>query len=127
MNIIKDKKVIKAINNYFNKVEGYLSIVKVDANIALDIYFLDNDLFESGRIHSLMQTNRFITGMEKDIYENMNLDYNEPLSDTMKYQMFNAALTYISTNARQLQLYNFIKDEVNILIGTLEPKCLNND
>ena len=127
LNIIKDKKVIKAINNYFNRVEGYLSIVKVNANIALDIYFLDNDLFESGRIHSLMQTNRFITGMEKDIYENMNLDYNEPLSDTMKYQMFNAALTYISTNARQLQLYNFIKDEVNILIGTLEPKCLNND
>jgi hypothetical protein len=35
LNIIKDKSVIKAINNYFNKVAGYLSIIKVNANIAL--------------------------------------------------------------------------------------------
>jgi hypothetical protein len=123
LNIIKDKKVIKAINNYFNKVAGYLSIVKVNANIALDTYYLDKDVFESGRIHAQMLTNRFITGMDKDVYDGMHLDYEELLSETMKYKLLNSALTYISCNARQLQLYKFIKDKVNTLIKVLEPKC----
>ncbi len=127
LNIIKDKAIIKAINNYFNKVAGYLSIIKVNANIALDTYYLDNDVFKSGRIHAQMLTERFISGMEKDVYDAMNLDYEETLSETMKYQLLNAALTYISTNSRQLQLLNFIKEEVNNLINTLEPKCMGND
>jgi hypothetical protein len=123
LNIIKDKHIIKAINNYFNTVTGYISIIKVNANIALDTYYLDKDVFESGRIHSQMLSDRFITGMEKDVYDSMNLDYEELLSESMKYHLLNAALTYISTNARQLQLYNLIKDEVNNLIETLKPKC----
>ena len=123
LNIIKDKAIIKAINNYFNKVAGYLSIIKVNANIALDNFYLDNDVFESGRIHSQMLTDRFKTGMEKDVYDAMNLDYNETLSDTMNYQLLNASLTYISCNARQLELYNLIKIEVNNLIETLDSKC----
>ncbi len=127
LNIIKDKNIIKAINNYYNKAAGYLSIIKVNANIALDTYYLDNDVFKSGRIHAQMLTDRFITGMEKDIYESMDLDYDEALSETIKYKSLNAALTYISTNARQLQLLNFIKDEVTVLISTLEPKCILND
>ena len=126
LNIISDKNVIKAINNYYKKVEGYLSIIKVNANIALDNYYLQNDLFTSGRIHAQMLTDRFITGMEKDVYESMNLDYEETLSKTMNYQLLNAALTYISCNARQLQLYNLIKDEVNNLIEILEAKCISN-
>jgi len=126
LNIIKDKNVIKTINNYFNKVTGYLSIIKVNANIALDTYYLDKDVFESGRIHSQMLSDRFITGMEKDVYDSMNLDYEELLSESMKYQLLNASLIYISTNARQLELYNFIKDEVNNLIDTLETKCVTN-
>ena len=70
-----------------------------------------------------MLTDRFKTGMEKDVYDAMNLDYNEILSDTMNYQLLNASLTYISCNARQLELYNLIKIEVNNLIETLDPKC----
>ena len=127
LNIIKDKSVIKALNNYYKKVEGHLSIVKVNASIALDNYYLQNDLFDTGRIHSQMQSDRFKTGMEKDVYDGMHLDYEELLSETMKYQLLNSALTYISCNARQLQLYNLIKDEVNILIKVLEPKCNKYD
>jgi len=127
LNIIKDKNIIKAINNYFNIVAGYLSIIKVNANIALDTYYLDKDVFDSGRIHAQMLTNRFITGMEKDVYESMNLDFDETLSQTMKHQLLNGALTYISANARQLQLYNFIKVEVTNLIDVLESTCIRND
>ena len=127
LNIIKDKNIIKAINNYFNKVAGYLSIIKVNANIALDTYYLENDVFESGRIHAQMLTDRFMTGMRKDVYEAMNLDFDETLSETMKYQLLNGALTYISANARQLELYNLIKVEVTNLIDVLESKCIRND
>ena len=127
LNIIKDKNIIKAINNYFNKVTGYLSIIKVNANIALDTYYLENDVFESGRIHAQMLTDRFMTGMEKDVYEAMILDFDETLSQTMKHQLLNGALTYISANARQLQLYNFIKVEVTNLIYVLESTCIRND
>jgi len=127
LNIIKDKKVIKAINNYFNKVAGLLSIIKVNANFALDTYHANKDLFESGRIHSHMLTDRFMEGMEKDVYDDMNLDYEELLTEPLKYQRLNDALIYISSNARQLQLYKLIKDEVNVLIETLEPKCAIHD
>jgi hypothetical protein len=127
LNIIKDKNIIKAINNYFNKVAGYLSIIKVNANIALDTYYLENDVFESGRIHAQMLTDRFMMGMKKDVYEAMNLDFDETLSETMKYQLLNGALTYISANARQLELYNLIKVEVTYLIDVLESKCIRND
>jgi hypothetical protein len=124
LNIIKEKSIIKSINNYFKKVEGYLSIVQVNANIALDRYYLENDLFESGRIHSQMLTDRFKTGMDKDVYDAMQLDYEEKLSKEMSYELLNGGLTYISCNARQLQLYEQIKEEVMILIGVLEPKCM---
>jgi hypothetical protein len=124
LNIIKDKDIIKSINNYYKKVEGYLSIVQVNATIALDRYYLENDLFESGQIHSQMLTERFITGMEKDVYDSMGMDYEEKLSEAMSYKLLNGGLTYISSNARQLQLYEQIKEEVVILIQVLEPKCM---
>jgi hypothetical protein len=42
----------------------------------------------------------------------------------MNYDLLNGGLTYISSNARQLQLYEQIREEVMILIEVLEPKCL---
>lgn len=124
LNIIKDKSIIKSINNYYKKVEGYLSIIQVNANIALDRHYLEEDLFESGRIHSQMLTDRFKTGMDKDVYESMQLDYEEKLSKEMSFKLLNGGLTYISCNARQLQLYEQIREEVELLIKTLEPKCI---
>jgi len=124
LNIIKDKDIIKSINTYYKNVEGYLSIIQVNATIALDTYYLEKDQFESGRIHSQMLTDRFIKGMEKDVYDSMKLDYEEELSEAMRYKLLNAGLTYISSNARQLQLYERIREEVMILIQVLEPKCI---
>ena len=124
LNIMKEKDIIKAINNYYKKVAGLLSIVQVNATIALDRYYLENDLFESGRIHSQMLTERFMRGMEKDVYDSMKLDYDEKLSEDMSFELLNGGLTYISCNARQLQLYKQIKDEVLMLIQVLEPKCM---
>lgn len=124
LNIISDKSIIKSINNYYKKTEGFLSIIQVNANIALDTYYLESDLFESGRIHSQMLTERFKNGMEKDVYDSMQLNYEEKLTKAMKYQLLNGGLTYISCNARQLQLYKQIREEVLTLINVLKPKCL---
>jgi hypothetical protein len=124
LNIIKDKNSIKTLNNYYKKVAGYLSIIQVNATIALERYYLENDLFESGRVHSQMLTERFMTGMEKDVYDSMELDYEEELSDAMNFHLLNTGLTFISCNARQLQLYGLIQEEVMTLIGVLEPKCM---
>ncbi len=123
LNIISDKEIIKSINNYYKKVEGYLSIIQVNANIALDTYYLESNLYETGRIHSQMLTDRFITGMEKNVYDSMNLDYEEILSEDMSFKLLNGGLTYISCNARQLQLYEQVREEVLLLIQVLEPKC----
>lgn len=127
LNIIKDKTVTKAINNYFNKVKTYSSIIIVNANNALDVYNTNQDHFNSGRIHASMFLDRFIEGMEKDVYDSMNLDYEELLSEPMKNKLLNDALSYISANSRQLELYSAIKNETISLLEILKPKCKEND
>jgi hypothetical protein len=122
LNIIKDKTIIKSLNNYFKKVEGHLSIVEVNGRIALDRFFSYKDLYATGWVHFSMNGS-FINGMEKDVYEMMQLNYEETLSDDIKFQLLNDALRYISSNTRQKQLYNFILEEADILINLLESKC----
>ena len=48
LNIIRDKAVITALNNYFNKIEGYVSVIQVNGENALKIFYSHNDVFESG-------------------------------------------------------------------------------
>lgn len=127
LNIIKDKTVTKAINNYFNRVKTYSSIIIVNATNALDVYNTNQDHFNSGRIHANMQLDRFVEGMEKDVYDAMTVDYKELLSEPMRNKLLNDALSYISANSRQLELYTSIKNEAISLLEVLKPKCKEND
>jgi len=122
LNIIKDKSIIKSINNYFKKVEAHLSIVEVNGEIALNRFFSYKDLYATGWVHFQMK-GRFINGMEKNVYDMMQLDFEEIYTDEMRFQLRNDGLRYISSNTRQKQLYNFILKEAEILIGLLESKC----
>ncbi len=124
LNIIKDKSVIKAINNYFKSVEGLLSIIRINGDIALDRFISHNDKFAMGSVNSMMQNKRFINGMEKDVYESMQLDNEELISEDIKFRLLNDVITYISSNSRQIELYNSIKDESLALIELLESKCI---
>ena len=65
--------------------------------------------------------------MEKDVYESMQLDYEELISEDMKFRSLNEAITYISSNSRQIELYNYIKNEINILRELLEAKCVETN
>ena len=123
MKIIRDKSIIKAVNNYFNRIEANLSIIEVNGEIALDRYFAHKDHTANGWLHYQMIGQRFNNYMEKDVRELMQIDLEETLTEDMKYQLLNDALSYISSNARQLQLYKFIQGEADILIELLEPVC----
>jgi len=129
INIIKDKSIIKALNYYFNKVEGYISIIKVNGENAVKIFYAHSDVFENGWVQSSMSltTGRFYRGMDKDLYQAVDLDKSETFSSQMQKRLYNESLQYISHNSRQLDLYQSIKDEIIILKSYLETKCANTN
>lgn len=128
LNIISDKSIIKALNHYFNKVEELKSIIKVNGEYAVNILFSHKDNFVNGLNQSSMISGRFLTGMEQDVYEAIPKKYDEVLSDQIKTRLLNEALEYVSVNTRQLELYNYMMDEIDVLEALLESKCaINND
>ena len=123
LNIIRDKNVIRALNNYFNKVEGFISIIKVNGENAVAINFSHRDNFANGWVEAYMGRDRFLKGMEQDVYAAMPLDKEGIIAEDMKKRLYNDALYYISSNARQIELYNFIKNEIDVLTQLLQTKC----
>ncbi|MCB0283655.1 MAG: hypothetical protein KDF60_13805 [Calditrichaeota bacterium] len=123
LNIISDKSIIKALNHYFNKVEELKSIIMVNGKYAVDILFAHDDNFANGLNQSSMLSGRFLTGMEKDVYDAITIDKDELLSGKMKTRLLNESLEYISVNTRQLGLYNDIMKEVDVLRALLKAKC----
>lgn len=127
LNIIKDKDFVKRINNYFKNAEQYLSIIKVNGEIALDRFFSYKDLYASGWVHQQMQGRRFIQHMEKDVKSLIKIDNNETLSEQMKFELLNDALRYVSSNARQIQLYGDMKLEAGHILEMLITKCMTRN
>ena len=123
LNIIQDKSIIKALNTYLNKVEGLISVIKINGQNAVNINFAHQDNFSNGWIEAQMSSDRFIKGMEPDVYKAMPLDREGIISVEVKKRLYNDALYYISANSRQRELYNFIKDEADILMKSLLLKC----
>jgi len=81
------------------------------------------DYSANGWLHYQMTGQRFSNHMEDDVRELMQIDFEEALTEEMKHQLLNDALSYISSNARQLQLFRLMQDEADILIEQLEPNC----
>jgi hypothetical protein len=121
LNVIRDKNIIKALNHYFNRVEEYSSIVRVNAQNAIDIHYSHLDKFENGWIHST--NNTAWEAIDSDVKIALNLDANESLGSEMKYRLLNEALSYVSANARIGQLLNLINDEVQNLSSQLTARC----
>ena len=126
LNIIKDKNIIKALNNYFKKVEEYLSVIKVNSENAVGLFFNQKDLFANGWVDAGMEPNgRLYLGLEKDVYDAMPKDKDSFITSHMKERLYNETLVYVSSNHRHLELYGFMRDEINLLYEVLEPKCIN--
>ena len=123
LNIIKDKDIIKAMNNYFKKAEQHLSIIRVNGEIALNRFFSYKDLYATGWVHQQMQGRRFEQHMENEVKDLIEIDDSETLTEDMKFQLLNDALRYMSSNARQIQLYNDMKTEAVEVLERLRTKC----
>ena len=127
LNIIKDKNVIKALNTYFNNLESLKSVIKINGQNAVDIYYAHDDSFEDGKTPASVLYGRFKEGMEPDVREAIKIDTTETLSESMQYRLYNEALRYTSANTRQLELYNTMKDFNTTLTKILQRKCAKNN
>lgn len=123
LNIISDKQVVRALNNYFNKVEGYVSVIQVNGENAVKIFYSHEDVFANGWALASLKDGWVSQGIDPELRENLALDENETLSDAMQTRLLNEALVLISHNQRQLMLYHSIQDEIKKLHSLLEAKC----
>ncbi|ASV31975.1 DUF6090 family protein [Maribacter cobaltidurans] len=128
LNIIGDKSIIKALNQYFNKVEELKSIIMVNGKYAVEILFAHNNNFANGSNQaSLRAGGRFSTGLEQDVKDVMQINDNDILSNEMKTRLLNEALEYVSVNTRQVELYKLMLKEIHVLEDILESKCQENE
>ncbi len=127
LNIIQDKAVIKALNQYFNKVEELKSIIMVNGKYAVDIVFAHKDNFANGNIQSSLKNGRLSIGLEPDLRNRIDIDEHELLSEEMNIRLFNEALEYVSVNTRQIELYQSMLEEISSLEALLKTKCQHNN
>lgn len=123
LNIISDKSIIKALNKYFNKVEELKSIIMVNGKHAVDILFSHEDNFANGSNQASLKEGRFTTGLEEDVKELFQINEMEKLSPSMQSRLLNESIEYVSVNTRQVELFNSILLEINILQELLTDKC----
>lgn len=123
LNIIKDKTIVKALNSYFNAVEGLISVIRVNGENAVSIYYAHDDSFATGKTQASMLYGRFKEGMETDVFDAITLDSSEIVSQDIKPRLYNEALRYMSANTRQMELYHRIKNESSVLKNMLVNKC----
>ncbi len=123
LNIIKDKSVIRAMNNYFNKVEGHVSVIQVNGENAVRIFYSHNDVFANGWAHASLTSGWASEGIAPDVLSRIPLDENETFSPEMKDRLLNESLLLVSHNQRQMMLYNHIQEEIESVKAILESKC----
>lgn len=123
LNIITDKSVIKKLNQYFNKVEELKSIIMVNGKHAVDILFTHNDNFSNGLNQSSIKNGRFSTGLDQDLKDSFKIKDHDILTAQMKKRLLNEILEYVSANTRQVELYNYLIEEVSDLEFILRSKC----
>ena len=127
LNIIRDKNIIRSLNTYFNNIESLKSVIKINGENAVDIYYAHDDSFANGKTQASILRGRFKEGMDGDIREAIEIDTTETFTPEMKYRLYNEALRYTSANTRQLELYNIIKKYNSSMITLMGRKCENRD
>ena len=123
LNIIDDKGVLKALNTYYNNLESLKSIIMINGANALDLLYGHNDNFANGDNQASMKYGRFKEGMEQDVYQAIGIDSLSVVSNDMRERLYNEALVYISTNTRQLELYQTIMEFSSGMRAILTKKC----
>lgn len=123
LNIIGDKSVIKALNQYFNKVEELKSIIMVNGKHAVDLLYAHENNFVNGSNQASIQEGRFLDGLESDLKGPIQKFFIQSISPEMKTRLLNEALEYVSVNTRQVELYGNLLQEIANLKKLLNSKC----
>ena len=123
LNIITDKNIIRALNTYYNKLEGLVSIIQVNGQKAVDVYYSRQNNFENGWIEANMASDSFKNGIDQDVYANIPVDNSGIISEGNRTQLYIDALYYVAANTRQIELYALMKKENDALTATLKTKC----
>ncbi len=123
LNIIRDKSIVKALNQYFNKVEELKSIIMVNGKHAVEVLFAHSDNFANGSNQASIREGRFSTGLDQDLRDSFQINYHDTLSAEMKARLLNEALDYLSVNTRQAELYSYMIAEVTDLESLLRSRC----
>jgi len=129
LNIISDKSIIKALNHYFNKFEELKSIIMINGKHAVDILFAHDDYFANGSVQASIREGRFKSGMDEDLKESLRslaLEDNT-LSPEMRMRLLNESLESVAVNTRQIELYNLMLTEIDVLMEPLQEKCQENN
>ncbi|MFT4566600.1 MAG: hypothetical protein ACI9FN_001561, partial [Saprospiraceae bacterium] len=119
LNIIKDKSIIKSMNNYFNNINGYSKILESNVENSLRRYFKYDDLFSTGWVHGHMSMSRLQQGMDEDVYERIIAKKSDVLSVEIQSQLYNDAIYFVSINARRIEVYDLIENEIEVVKALL--------
>jgi hypothetical protein len=123
LNIIQDKTVISALNNYFKKAEGLISVIQVNGQNAVKIFYSHSDVFANGWANASLKSGWAGKGIDPDLRDQLSMDEKEALTDDMQYRLLNESLLILSHNQRQIILYNTIQEEIARLRSILKTKC----
>lgn len=123
LNLIRDKKVKEAINDYYFAIAGLNSIIIQNNELVNRRYQELSSIHEDGWLHSRMKLDRFLKGMEPDVYDNMKVDFEERINADTKETLLDYGLRFISTVYRRMELYELMLVEVKATQVILESKC----
>jgi len=128
LNIISDKSIIKELNHYFNRFEELKSIIMINGKHAVDILFAHSDYFANGSVQASIRDGRFKNGLDEDLKESVQTIAleNNTLSSEMRNRLLNESLEFVGANTRQVELYNLMLEEIDILMNQLKKKCREN-
>lgn len=123
LNIISDKSIVRFLNHYFNRVQELKSIIMINGKHAVDIDFAHKDYFANGSVQSSIKNGRLKNGLDKDLNESILSFDDDLLTLQMRRRLLNESLEFVGVNTRQIELYDLLLQEINVLKEQLESKC----
>jgi hypothetical protein len=101
----------------------------INGKHAVDILFAHDDYFSNGSVQASIREGRFKSGMDEDLKESVRslaLEDNT-LSSDMRMRLLNESLESVAVNTRQIELYNLMLTEIDVLMEPLQEKCQENN
>lgn len=122
LNLITDLTVKGLLNNYFKNVSFYAIAVKnnYEADSEGQDKLTDN-MIEFGTVYGFIHSVK--NTFDKDVLDKIMKEKPNSLSKTAIDYYYNLSIVRIINNARRVQLYQLIEEEIDTLTSALKKKC----